>query len=183
MRTCRRPARTRDASPRGGRVGRRAPGRGPARPSTSPPATGCEDCPIGRWTGRPAAPAGTTSACYRTRQALLTALVRPLVALDRAELQEAGEHAPRPRDARELVAALGAFAERRLTGDGQRSPARYACAIESVRHPGPREILLPRDNAAGQAVRAFPAAQGVTDPKDAPPLCRPAWTVRCSTGW
>ncbi|MEU0743624.1 TetR family transcriptional regulator C-terminal domain-containing protein [Streptomyces sp. NPDC006134] len=112
-------------------------------------------------------PSGTTSAYYRTRQALLTALVRRLVALDQAELQDAGKRIPVPRDARELAAALGALVERRLTGDGRRrSLARYACAIESVHHPGLREILVPRDNAARQAVRAFLAAQGVTDPEE-----------------
>jgi DNA-binding transcriptional regulator YbjK len=109
-------------------------------------------------------PPGTTSAYLRTRQALLTALVRRLVALDQAELEEIGGRTPVPRDADELTAGLVAFAERRLTGDGRRrSLARYACAIESVHHPELREILVPRENSARQAVQDFLTAQGLPD--------------------
>ncbi|TJZ54189.1 TetR family transcriptional regulator [Streptomyces piniterrae] len=112
-------------------------------------------------------PPGTTSAYYRTRQALLTALVRRLVALDQAELQATGEQTPVPRDAEELAAGIAAFIEQRLTGDGRRrSLARYACAIESVHHPELREILVPRENAGRQVVRDFLAAHGVTDAED-----------------
>ncbi|MEU2672990.1 TetR family transcriptional regulator C-terminal domain-containing protein [Streptomyces sp. NPDC007164] len=111
-----------------------------------------------------ALPPGTTSAYFRTRQALLTALVRRLVALDQAELQAAGEQAQVPRAAAELTEGLAGFVERRLTGEGrQRSLARYACAVESVRHPELREILVPRQNAARDAVRAFLRAEGVAD--------------------
>ncbi|MCX5107489.1 TetR family transcriptional regulator C-terminal domain-containing protein [Streptomyces sp. NBC_00378] len=106
----------------------------------------------------------TTSAYFRTRQALLTALVRRLVAHDQAELQAAGERAPVMRDAGELTDGLAGFVERRLTGAGrQRSLARYACAVESMRHPELREILVPRENAARDAVRAFLRARGVAD--------------------
>ncbi|GAA2648143.1 TetR/AcrR family transcriptional regulator [Streptomyces vastus] len=112
-------------------------------------------------------PPGTTSAYYRTRQALLAALVRRLVALDQAELQAIGEQTPVPRDAEELAAGIAAFIEHRLTGDGRRrSLARYACALESVHHPELREILVPRENAGRQVVRDFLAAQGVTDAED-----------------
>ncbi|MGK5631779.1 TetR/AcrR family transcriptional regulator [Streptomyces sp. URMC 123] len=109
-------------------------------------------------------PPGTTSAYYRTRQALLTALVRRLVALDQAELQEMGTQAPAPRTADDLAAGIVALAERRLTGDGRRrSLARYACAIESVHHPELREILVPRENAGRRAVQDFLTAHGVPD--------------------
>ncbi|MER5224271.1 TetR/AcrR family transcriptional regulator [Streptomyces flaveus] len=109
-------------------------------------------------------PVGTTSAYYRTRQALLTALVRRLVALDQAELQAIGEQTPVPRNAEELAAGIAAFIEHRLTGDGRRrSLARYACALEGVHHPELREILVPRENAGRQVVRDFLAAQGVAD--------------------
>lgn len=112
-------------------------------------------------------PSGTTSAYYRTRQALLTALVRRLVEVDQAELEEAGRDLPVPRDAGELAARITAFTEQRLTGDGRRrSLARYACAIESMRHPELREILVPRENTAREAVRAFLAGQGVGDAEE-----------------
>ncbi|RFC78395.1 TetR family transcriptional regulator C-terminal domain-containing protein [Streptomyces sp. AcE210] len=117
-------------------------------------------------------PAGTPSAYYRTRQALLTALVRRLVERDQAELHGAGErlpprrrHAHGPlRDADQLAVQIGEFIEQRLTGEGRRrSLARYACAVESVRHPELRDILVPRENAARDAVRDFLAAHGLAD--------------------
>jgi DNA-binding transcriptional regulator YbjK len=109
-------------------------------------------------------PPGTTSAYYRTRQALLTALVRRLVARDQAELQELGTRSAAPRTAEDLVAGIAALAERRLTGEGRRRTlARYACAIESVHHPELREILVPRANAGRQVVHDFLTAQGIAD--------------------
>lgn len=112
-------------------------------------------------------PPGTTSAYYRTRQALLTALVQRLVALDQAELHEIGNKTPVPRNAEELTSGIAALVERRLTGEGrQRSLARYACAIESVHHPELREILVPRQNAGRQVVHDFLAAQGLADAED-----------------
>lgn len=112
-------------------------------------------------------PSGTTSAYYRTRQALLTALVRRLVALDQAELEEAGRRTRVPEDAEELLAGIAEFAAQRLTGDGRRrSLARYACAIESVHHPELREVLVPRVNAARRAVVEFLAAQGLDDAEE-----------------
>jgi DNA-binding transcriptional regulator YbjK len=112
-------------------------------------------------------PPGTTSAYYRTRQALLAALVRRLVALDQAELQAIGEQTPVPRGAEELAAGIAAFIDHRLTGDGRRrSLARYACALESVHNPELREILVPRENAGRQVVRDFLAEHGVTDAED-----------------
>jgi DNA-binding transcriptional regulator YbjK len=109
-------------------------------------------------------PAGTTSAYYRTRQALLTALVRRLVALDQAELQDIGERTPVPQSAEELAAGIVALVEQRLVGEGRRrSLARYACAIESVHLPELREILVPRENAGRRVVCDFLTAQGVAD--------------------
>ncbi|WP_137994902.1 TetR/AcrR family transcriptional regulator [Streptomyces vilmorinianum] len=111
-------------------------------------------------------PAGTTSAYYRTRSALLTALVRRLVELDQAELRAAGERTPEVRSAAELTHGLVALTAARLTGEGRRrSLARYACAVESVRDAELREILVPRENPARDAVRRFLAAQGVADPE------------------
>ncbi|MEU3570932.1 TetR family transcriptional regulator C-terminal domain-containing protein [Kitasatospora sp. NPDC036755] len=109
-------------------------------------------------------PLGTTSAYLRTRQALLTALVRRLVELDQGELHAMGEQVP-VRSAEELADGIDELMRRRLSGDGRRrSLARYACAVESVRDPELREILVPRENAGRSAVRAFLAARGVADP-------------------
>ncbi|MEV5550164.1 TetR family transcriptional regulator C-terminal domain-containing protein [Streptomyces sp. NPDC052309] len=109
-------------------------------------------------------PDGTTSAYFRTRRALLTALVRRLVELDQAELRTLGEAMPVPRTAPELTDRLSEFIELRLTGPGRRRTlARYTCAVESLNHPELREILTPRDNAAQATVRAFLAARGAPD--------------------
>ncbi|MFG2843582.1 TetR/AcrR family transcriptional regulator [Kitasatospora sp. NPDC048296] len=110
-------------------------------------------------------PIGTTSAYLRTRQALLTALVRRLVELDQGELQAMGEERVVVRSVDELVEGIRELMRHRLTGEGRRrSLARYACAVESVRDPELREILVPRENAGRAVVRAFLATQGVTDP-------------------
>ncbi|GHE05268.1 TetR/AcrR family transcriptional regulator [Streptomyces alanosinicus] len=112
-------------------------------------------------------PPGTTSAYYRTRQALLTALVRRLVALDQTELQEAAAGVPVPRSVGQLVAGIVELAEARLTGDGRtRSLARYACAVESARHPELREILVPRENLGRRVVCDFLAGRGVADAEE-----------------
>ncbi|MHC3470733.1 TetR/AcrR family transcriptional regulator [Streptomyces sp. 7R007] len=111
-------------------------------------------------------PSGTTSAYYRTRQALLTALVTRLVALDQTELEDTGNRTTMPHSAEELAAAITAFIQQRLTGEGRRrSLARYACALESVHHPELREILRPRHNAGRQLVHDFLTAHGVPDPE------------------
>lgn len=110
-------------------------------------------------------PVGTTSAYLRTRQALLTALVRRLVDLDQGELQVLGEQAPPIGSVDELVTVIRELTRRRLTGDGRRrSLARYACAVESVRDPELREILVPRENAGRARVRDFLVEQGVVEP-------------------
>ncbi|MFI8854444.1 TetR family transcriptional regulator C-terminal domain-containing protein [Streptomyces sp. 891-h] len=109
-------------------------------------------------------PPGTTSAYYRTRRALLTALVSRLVERDQAELEAAGRRLPPPRSAEEMASALAQFVRRRLTGEGRRRTlARYACTVESVHHPELREILTPRENAARDAMRTFLADRGVPD--------------------
>ncbi|OIJ87905.1 TetR/AcrR family transcriptional regulator [Streptomyces colonosanans] len=111
-----------------------------------------------------ALPPGTTSAYFRTRAALLIGLVTRLVQLDQVELQTMAEHLPPIRTAEELVDGMVLLTRQRLTGEGRRrSLARYACAVESVRDPELREILVPRENAGREAVRLFLAGQGVTD--------------------
>ncbi|MFJ5636989.1 TetR/AcrR family transcriptional regulator [Streptomyces goshikiensis] len=113
---------------------------------------------------RAAMPPGTTSAYFRTRAALLTALVTRLVHLDQGELHFMAEALPPLRTVEELVDGMALLVRQRLTGEGRRrSLARYACAVESVRDPELRAILVPRENAGREAVRLFLAAHGVTD--------------------
>ncbi|MFF3618982.1 TetR/AcrR family transcriptional regulator [Streptomyces sp. NPDC002467] len=109
-------------------------------------------------------PPGTTSAYFRTRAALLTGLVTRLVRLDQAELETTALRLPPLRTAEEMVDGMALLVRQRLTGEGRRrSLARYACAVESVRDPELREILVPRENAGREAVRSFLAGHGVTD--------------------
>ncbi|MFF0431329.1 TetR/AcrR family transcriptional regulator [Streptomyces sp. NPDC004327] len=111
-------------------------------------------------------PTGTTSAYFRTRSALLTALVRRLVELDQTELRTAAEHTPVPLTEADLVRGLVALVAARTGGEGRRrSLARYACVLESVRDPELRDILVPRENPGRRAVRDFLAGRGVTDPE------------------
>ncbi|MBT2482344.1 TetR/AcrR family transcriptional regulator [Streptomyces sp. ISL-94] len=111
-----------------------------------------------------AMPLGTTSAYFRTRAALLTGLVTRLVRLDQEELHTMAEQFPALRTAEELVDGIALLTRQRLTGEGRRrSLARYACAVESVRDPELRDILVPRENAGREAVRLFLAGHGVTD--------------------
>jgi DNA-binding transcriptional regulator YbjK len=113
---------------------------------------------------RAALPLGTTSAYFRTRAALLTGLVTRLVQRDQAELQAMAEALPPLRTVGELVDGLARLTRQRLTGEGRRrSLARYACAVESVRDPELREILVPRENAGREAVRLFLSRHGVAD--------------------
>ncbi|MFD9726259.1 TetR/AcrR family transcriptional regulator [Streptomyces sp. NPDC059072] len=112
-------------------------------------------------------PPGTTSAYFRTRAALLTGLVTRLVRLDQAELHATAQRLPPLRTAEELVDGMALLIRQRLTGEGRRrSLARYACAVESVRDPELREILVPRENAGREAVRSFLSGHGVTDVED-----------------
>ncbi|MFJ9575271.1 TetR/AcrR family transcriptional regulator [Streptomyces sp. NPDC101191] len=111
-------------------------------------------------------PTGTTSAYFRTRSALLTALVRRLVELDQAELGRAAAQASALRTPADLVDGLAALVAARTGGAGRRrSLARYACVLESVRDPELRDILVPRENPGRDAVRAFLAGRGVADPE------------------
>ncbi|MFJ3202600.1 TetR/AcrR family transcriptional regulator [Streptomyces sp. NPDC086989] len=113
---------------------------------------------------RAALPPGTTSAYFRTRAALLTGLVTRLVERDQAELHMMAEALPPLRSVEELVDAMVMLTRQRLTGEGRRrSLARYACAVESVRDPELRAILVPRENAGREAVRLFLAERGVPD--------------------
>jgi len=130
-------------------------------------------------------PVGTTSAYFRTRQALLTALVRRLAELDRIELEAlgltpeqatqatqatagpAGSAGPSgPPTAEELdgiAAGTAMFVGHWLTAGRHRALARYRCLLETTVYPELREILAPHESMARvQARRLFERA-GVRD--------------------
>ncbi|MEV0457271.1 TetR/AcrR family transcriptional regulator [Catellatospora methionotrophica] len=126
---------------------------------------------------RAALPTGTTSAYYRTRKALIEALVQRLADLDAADLQ-AGDlpaddvpaYAPSmplsDADLDAIAAATGALLDRWLTDGRTRALARYACVLEATHHPELRDILGHGTAARAQA-RAMLAAAGATDPQRA----------------
>ncbi|WP_238452229.1 TetR/AcrR family transcriptional regulator [Micromonospora sp. 4G55] len=100
---------------------------------------------------RAGVPVGTTSAYLRTRQALIEAVVRRLVDLDRADLMDrelptaAPAPGPPPRltpaDLDHLAVATAQVLDRWLTTGRDRSLARYACLLEAVHRPELRPIL------------------------------------------
>ncbi|WP_246159292.1 TetR/AcrR family transcriptional regulator [Catellatospora sichuanensis] len=119
-------------------------------------------------------PTGTTSAYYRTRKALIEALVQRLADLDRADLEARdlpADQAPAyphdrrftPADLDGLAAGIAAVIDAWLTTGRDRSLARYACLLEATHHPELRDILGHGAASRAQA-RALLAAAGARDP-------------------
>lgn len=132
-------------------------------------------------------PTGTTSAYFRTRQALLTALVRRLAELDRIELEALGltpEQAAAgpgpsglpgssgpsgPPTAEELdgiAAGTAMFVQHWLTTARNRALARYRCLLETTAYPELREILAPHESMARVQARLLFERAGAPDPGD-----------------
>ena len=121
---------------------------------------------------RAALPLGTTSAYFRTRKALIEAVVRRLADLDRADLEadrlpaRAGEPAVSLDDLDAVAAGIASVLDRWLSIGRSRALARYACLLEATHHPELRTILGYGDASRAQAT-AMLAAAGVPDPETA----------------
>ncbi|MGN9891720.1 TetR/AcrR family transcriptional regulator [Micromonospora sp. L31] len=123
---------------------------------------------------RAGVPVGTTSAYLRTRQALIEAVVRRLVDLDRADLVDrelptaAPPPGPPPRltpaDLDHLAVATAQVLDRWLTVGRDRSLARYACLLEAVHRPELRPILA-HGTVLREQARALLAGAGASDPR------------------
>ncbi|GAA0802460.1 TetR/AcrR family transcriptional regulator [Spirilliplanes yamanashiensis] len=107
-------------------------------------------------------PAGTASAYFRTRKALIEAVVRRLGDLDDADQRAQGVTGA-PGDLDALAAGAAALLDRWLSTGRTRTLARYACLLEATHHPELRPVL-----DYGVAVRAqardLLAALGAPDP-------------------
>ena len=117
-----------------------------------------------------AVPPGSTSYYFRTRQALVEAVVHRLLALDTAELA-AGTPALAPTRAPAagldwLATVAAESLDRWLVSGRSRLLARYACMLEAGRDPALREIL--RAGAPFRAMAAdLLAGAGAADPERA----------------
>lgn len=85
-------------------------------------------------------PVGSTSNYFRTRDALLSAVVRRMSGLDRADWRRLTESFA-PRDASDLAALLGTFVHRAVGPERNRTLARYALFLEAVHRPDLQDEL------------------------------------------
>ncbi|SBT40831.1 TetR/AcrR family transcriptional regulator [Micromonospora auratinigra] len=117
-------------------------------------------------------PEGTTSAYFRTRKALIEAVVRRLADLDRADLVAgrlpAGADTPTGTvdDLDALAGSIAAVLDHWMSTARNRTLARYACLLEATHHPELRTILAHGESSRAQS-RAMLAALGASDPEQA----------------
>jgi DNA-binding transcriptional regulator YbjK len=117
-------------------------------------------------------PEGTTSAYFRTRKALIEAVVRRLADLDRADLRadrlpaDAGNQAVAVNDLDALAAGIAVVLDRWMSTERNRTLARYACLLEATHHRELRTILAYGDSSRAQA-RAILVAAGAPHPQQA----------------
>lgn len=113
---------------------------------------------------------GTTSAYFRTRKALIEAVVRRLAELDRADLvagalpADADSPAVVLDDVDAVAAAIAGVLDRWMSTARSRTLARYWCLLEATHHVELRTIL-----AHGDVMRAQASAMltGASDPERA----------------
>ncbi|WP_117210681.1 TetR/AcrR family transcriptional regulator [Allorhizocola rhizosphaerae] len=121
---------------------------------------------------RAALPQGTTSAYFRTRKALIEAVVRRLADLDRADLDEArlpteaGMSVTAIEDIDAFAAGIAALLDRWMSTERDRVLARYACLLEATHHPELRTILRYGEASRAQST-AMLAAAGARHPEQA----------------
>ena len=128
---------------------------------------------------RAGVPLGSTSAYFRTRQALLTAIVKRLSDLDREDLRRRGldlpsagssagssaaaKQQPITDDLDAVAEATAAFIDLSLSHTRNRALARYHCRLESITQPELRALLAPHEEAAFRQTRELLARHGAPD--------------------
>jgi DNA-binding transcriptional regulator YbjK len=90
-------------------------------------------------------PVGSASNYFRTRHALLAAVLRRMSALDQADWRQLTESVA-PRDAAEVAGLLTRFVTAAVGPGRHRTLARYALCVEAVGRPDLQEALR-RGNA------------------------------------
>jgi AcrR family transcriptional regulator len=120
-------------------------------------------------------PAGSTSNHFRTRDALLNAVVERFAARERANWEQTAARFC-PTTPQELAGAMVAFAHEATGPQRTLTLARYAILVEAGIHPSLRAQLL----ATGAGVNAWFIAwlriAGSTDPSRDAPLIMNHWT-------
>ncbi|MEO3925737.1 TetR family transcriptional regulator [Micromonosporaceae bacterium B7E4] len=124
-------------------------------------------------------PLGSTSVYFRTRKALVEAVVRRLADLDRADFEATelpteamtGSAVPPggggplgPWELDQLAGRIAGLLDHWLTAGRTRTLARYACLLEATHHPELREILSYGIASRNQA-RALLTQAGAADPE------------------
>ncbi|MBV2364005.1 TetR/AcrR family transcriptional regulator [Streptomonospora nanhaiensis] len=109
-------------------------------------------------------PEGSASSCFRTRLALLRAVLDRVVELDEAAL--AGLEFP-PGDAAAVADALTGFLEYSLGPGRARTRARLELYLDAARRPGLREPLAAANARFLDRAASGLAAAGVADPRGA----------------
>ncbi|OJF12694.1 TetR/AcrR family transcriptional regulator [Couchioplanes caeruleus] len=111
-------------------------------------------------------PSGSTSNHFRTRDALLAAVVERFVARERHGW-EAIAHLVQPRTPAELAAALAAFVRRATGPDRVMTIARYTLFVEGALRPALRRQLAETATAIRRWGAEWLAALGATEPEGA----------------
>jgi DNA-binding transcriptional regulator YbjK len=115
-------------------------------------------------------PEGSCSYYFRTRQALLRAMVERLVEVDTADLAGHPAVLGRSSDPAEVAEAAAEVVRYWATGAGERMKARYELMLEAGRRPELRTLLdKVRDHYHGLAQAAL-AALGAADPPGQAPV-------------
>ena len=106
---------------------------------------------------------GTTSAYFRTRKALIEAVVRRIADLDRLDLRAGrlpGDTGDPVTDVEAMATTVAGILDRWMSEGRNRTLARYACLLEATHHPEIGTVLAHGDAFRAQAA-AMLAAAGV----------------------
>jgi AcrR family transcriptional regulator len=120
-------------------------------------------------------PAGSTSNLFRTRDALLEAVVERFAARERRNWEEIAMHST-PTTPRELALLMTLFAHEATGRHRTLTLARYAILVEAGIHPSLRARLLATGAGVNAWFMTWLRAAGSTDPHRHAPVIMNHWT-------